>query len=50
MKVPIQLGAVIAWPDPPAVRELALVHRAGALSPATVRFAELAVPEPDLAP
>jgi len=38
------LGAVIARPDPPAVRQLALVHRSGALSPAAARFAELAVP------
>ncbi len=45
-----QLGAVVARPDPPAVRELALVQRAGALSPAAARFAELAVPEPDLLP
>jgi DNA-binding transcriptional LysR family regulator len=45
-----QLGAVIARPDPPAVRELALVHRAGALSPAAARFAELALPEPNPAP
>ena len=44
------LGAVIARPDPPAVRELALVYRAGALSPAAARFAELAIPDPDLAP
>jgi LysR family carnitine catabolism transcriptional activator len=45
-----RLGAVIARPDPPAVRELALVHRAGALSPAAARFAELAVAERVLAP
>jgi DNA-binding transcriptional LysR family regulator len=37
-----QLGALIARPEPPAVRELAVVHRAGALSPAATRFAELA--------
>jgi DNA-binding transcriptional LysR family regulator len=43
-----RLGAVVARPDPPAVRELALVHRPGTLSPAAARFAELAVPEPDL--
>lgn len=42
-----QLGAIIARPNPPAVRELALVHRAGALSPAAARFTALAVPEPD---
>ena len=41
-----QLGATVARPEPPAVRELALVHRAGALSPAATRFAELAVPAP----
>ena len=45
-----QLGAVIARPDPPAVRELALVHRAGTLSPAAARFAELANPEAILGP
>ena len=39
-----QLGAVVARPNPPAVRELALVYRLGALSPAAVRFAELASP------
>jgi LysR family transcriptional regulator, carnitine catabolism transcriptional activator len=44
-----QLGAVIARPDPPAVRDLALVHRAGALSPAAARFTELAIPGPKLA-
>jgi LysR family transcriptional regulator, carnitine catabolism transcriptional activator len=38
-----QLGAVVARPEPPAVRELALVHRTGPLSPAAARFAELAV-------
>jgi DNA-binding transcriptional LysR family regulator len=41
-----ELGAVIARPDPPAVRQLALVHRVGALSPAAARFAELAVSPP----
>ena len=45
-----QLGAVIARPQPPAVRELALVHRPGALSPAAARFAELAVAGSDLVP
>jgi LysR family transcriptional regulator, carnitine catabolism transcriptional activator len=45
-----QLGAVVARPEPPAVRELALVHRPGALSPAAARFAELAIPGSDLAP
>jgi len=44
-----QLGAVVARPDPPAVRELALVHRVGTLSPAAARFAELAVFEPNVA-
>ena len=39
-----QLGAVVARPDPPAVRQLALVHRPGVLSPAATRFAELALP------
>lgn len=38
-----QLGAMVARPKPPAVRDLAMVHRAGALSPAAARFAELAV-------
>ncbi len=38
-----QLGAVVSRPEPPAVRELALVHRTGPLSPAAARFAELAV-------
>jgi DNA-binding transcriptional LysR family regulator len=37
-----RLGAVVARPVPPAVRELALVHRPGSLSPAATRFAELA--------
>jgi DNA-binding transcriptional LysR family regulator len=37
-----QLGASVARPEPPAVRELALVHRAGSLSPAAYRFVELA--------
>jgi LysR family carnitine catabolism transcriptional activator len=45
-----QLGAVIARPNPPAVRELALVHRAGALSPAAARFAALAAPNANHAP
>jgi LysR family transcriptional regulator, carnitine catabolism transcriptional activator len=36
------LGAVTARPDPPIERALALVHRAGALSPAAARFTELA--------
>lgn len=37
-----RLGAVIARPHPSASRELALVYRPGALSPAAARFAELA--------
>jgi len=37
-----QLGALVARPEPPAVREIALVHRAGPLSPAAARFAALA--------
>jgi LysR family carnitine catabolism transcriptional activator len=36
------LGAAVARPDPPIERELALVHRAGPLSPAAARFTELA--------
>ncbi len=36
------LGAVVARPDPPAVRHLALFHRSGPLSPAARRFYELA--------
>jgi LysR family transcriptional regulator, carnitine catabolism transcriptional activator len=39
-----RLGAVIVRPDPPAVRRLALVHRAGPLSPAAARFLELSHP------
>jgi LysR family carnitine catabolism transcriptional activator len=38
------LGAVVVRPDPPAVRQLALVHRAGPLSPAAARFLELSHP------
>ena len=45
-----RLGAVVARPDPPAVRHLALVHRPGALSPAATRFSELALPSPSPAP
>jgi hypothetical protein len=41
-----QLGAIVARPEPQAVRKLALVHRAGALSPAATRFADLTVPAP----
>ncbi len=37
-------GAVLARPDPPIVRQLALIHRSGALSPAAARFAEMACP------
>ena len=36
------LGAVVARPTPPAVRDLVLVHRHGPLSPAASRFVELA--------
>ncbi len=39
-----QFGAVVSNPQPPAVRRLALVHRAGELSPAAARFCELVVP------
>jgi LysR family transcriptional regulator, carnitine catabolism transcriptional activator len=39
-----KLGAVVVRPDPPAVRQLALVHRAGPLSPAAARFLELSHP------
>jgi LysR family transcriptional regulator, carnitine catabolism transcriptional activator len=39
-----RLGAVVVRPDPPAVRQLALVHRAGPLSPAAARFVELSHP------
>jgi LysR family carnitine catabolism transcriptional activator len=34
------LGAVMARPDPPIERALALIHRDGALSPAAARFVE----------
>ncbi|MGH9080633.1 MAG: LysR family transcriptional regulator [Acidimicrobiales bacterium] len=40
------LGAAVARPDPPAVRQLALIHRPGPLSPAARRFADLAAPLP----
>ncbi|MGO8860334.1 MAG: LysR family transcriptional regulator [Acidimicrobiales bacterium] len=36
------LGAVTARPEPPIVRELALVHRSGSLSPAAARFTDMA--------
>lgn len=36
-----KLGAVVARPTPPAVRDLVLVHRLGTLSPAASRFVEL---------
>jgi LysR family transcriptional regulator, carnitine catabolism transcriptional activator len=39
-----RLGAVVVRPDPPAVRRLALVHRAGPLSPAAARFLDLSHP------
>ncbi len=35
-------GAVLARPDPPIERNLALVHRAGSLSPAAERFTDMA--------
>ncbi|MFZ0251240.1 MAG: LysR family transcriptional regulator [Acidimicrobiales bacterium] len=38
-----KLGAVVARPNPRAVRDLVLVHRPGALSPAASRFVELSV-------
>ena len=43
-----RLGAVVSRPDPPAVRQVALVYRSGPLSPAAGRFLELAVaPAPE---
>ncbi len=39
------LGAITARPEPPIERALALVHRAGPLSPAAARFAEIATGE-----
>jgi len=36
-----QFGAIVSRPEPPAVRRLALVHRAGDLSPAAARFCGL---------
>jgi LysR family carnitine catabolism transcriptional activator len=36
-----KLGAVVAHPNPPAVRDLVLVHPLGPLSPAASRFIEL---------
>jgi DNA-binding transcriptional LysR family regulator len=39
-----QFGAVVSRPHPTAVRRLALVHRAGDLSPAAARFCELVGP------
>jgi LysR family carnitine catabolism transcriptional activator len=36
------LGAVIARPTPPAIRDLVLLHRPGSLSPGASRFVELA--------
>jgi DNA-binding transcriptional LysR family regulator len=35
-------GAVLARPEPPIVRELALIHRSGSLSPAAERFVTMA--------
>ncbi len=40
-----KLGAVVARPTPPAVRDLVLVHRLGPLSPAASRFVELSTGE-----
>jgi DNA-binding transcriptional LysR family regulator len=37
-----KLGAVVARAKPPVVRDLALVHRLGSMSPAASRFLELA--------
>jgi LysR family carnitine catabolism transcriptional activator len=37
------LGAVVARPTPPAIRDLVLVHRHGILAPAAERFVELSV-------
>ncbi len=45
-----QLGAIVARPEPPAIRELALVYRTGSLSPAAARFAELAMPDSVVVP
>jgi DNA-binding transcriptional LysR family regulator len=39
------LGAITARPEPAIERALALVHRAGPLSPAAARFAEIATGE-----
>jgi DNA-binding transcriptional LysR family regulator len=41
-----KLGAVVARPIPPAIRDLVLVHRLGPLSPAGSRFVELSAGEP----
>lgn len=41
-----KLGAVVAKPTPPAVRDLVLVHRLGPLSPAASRFVELSTGHP----
>jgi DNA-binding transcriptional LysR family regulator len=41
-----KLGAVVARPIPPAIRDLVLVHRLGPLSPAASRFVELSAGEP----
>jgi DNA-binding transcriptional LysR family regulator len=35
-------GAVLARPQPPIVRQLALIHRSGPMSPAAARFTEMA--------
>lgn len=40
-----KLGAVVAPPTPPAIRDLVLVHRLGPLSPAASRFVRLSTGE-----
>jgi DNA-binding transcriptional LysR family regulator len=45
-----QLGAVVARPNPPAVRDLVLVHPLGPLSPAASRFIELNMSTPPHSP
>ncbi len=46
-----QFGAVVSRPHPMAVRRLAMVHRAGDLSPAAARFCELVgLPDPPATP
>jgi hypothetical protein len=36
------LGAQVIQPDPPIVRDVVVVHRAGPLAPAAARFLDLA--------